>query len=198
MNDQFLQDFLNPNYFKLILPFNFETTEDFDKVANILENDLLYGLNATGTAKGCLHILGWKDKDALMYQVIEVWDKQESWLNYINWRTTSDPTFIFPQVLNNPSLPHVNTAPDGIWQPGFHDPNLLINLAAAQRSAGINITIDITKYTVKPVKNTLDFIVRIFGGLVESTNMPSTKQFKGSESVKNMFLQTGGNFSIQD
>lgn len=194
MNDQFIQDFLNPNYFKIVLPLNFETAEDFDKVVNFLENDLLYGLNATRSTKGCLHILGWKDKDSLMYQIIEVWDNQESWSNYVAWRSTSDPTIFFPQLLNNTSLPDVTNAPGGVWQPGFYDPNLITNLAAAQSANGINISIDRSKYIFNPVKNTLDFLTRLFGGLVATTNMPSTKQFSTSpESVKNMFLQTGGN-----
>lgn len=196
MNNQFLQDFLNPNYFRLVIPFNFETAEDFDKVVNIFENDSLYGLNATKTAKGCLHILGWKDKDTLMYQIIEVWDKQESWSNYINWRLTGDPTFIFQQLLNNPSFPDVSNAPGGIWQTGYYDPNLITNLAAAQAVNGINISLDRTNYTLNPLKNTLDFIARIFAGLVATTYMPLTKQFVISESVKNMFLQTGGNLLI--
>ena len=196
MNDQFLQDFLNPNYFKIVEPFSFETAEDFDKLVNLLENDPLYGGSATKSAKGCLHFLGWKDKDTLMYQLIEVWDKQESWSNYVTWRLTGDPTFAFQQLLNNPSFPDVSNAPGGIWQAGYYDPNLITNLAAAQAANGINIYIDRTNYALNPLKNTLDFISRIFGGLVATTNMPSTKQFSSSESVKNMFLQTGGNLLV--
>ena len=190
-NDQFIQDFLNPNYFKTVLPFNFNNVEDFDNLVNIFENDPLYGLVATRSAKGSLHILGLKDKDTLMYNVITIWDTYDSWYSYVGWRLTGDPTFVFQQLLNNPTLPNATNAPGGVWQSGYYDPSLVEHLTQNQIAAGINITIDRSNYIFNPVKNTEDFISRLFVGYVNQTHMPSTKQFNYSESVNNMFLLTG-------
>ena len=192
-NDKFLEDFLNPNYYRVILPFNFDNENDYDKVVNMLENDKLYGLIATRTAKGCLHVLGWKDRDTLLYQIIEVWDKQESWLNYVNWRLYGDPTIVFPQMINSPSLPDVSTAPDEKWQPGYYDPNLVDNIIKIRKENDIYISVDRSLYTFHPIKFTLDFLVRIFGGLVSNIDIPSTKEIfpDKNTSVKDMFSETG-------
>lgn len=192
-DDKFLQDFLNPNYFQVILPFNFKNENDFNKLVNFIENDPLYGFAATRSAKGSLHILGFKDKDTLMYQLVQVWDTMESWSNYINWRLTGDPTFVFQQLLNDPNFPSKENSPSKKWEIGYYDPDLINNLLDLQKNLGIYINIDRSDYVFNfVIKDTLDFIARIFTGFATKTNMPSTIEFNYSDKINEIFKQTGG------
>ena len=175
-SDQFISDFLNPTYNKIILPFDVSNAEDFDKLVSLFDSS--YGLTITRSAKGCKSLLSLSDKDTLSFIIIEIFDTYENWYTYVGWRVMNDPTIFFPQLINSPIFPTVDLsgwlAAGGA---GVYLPNIVEVRRAAQIAGGNTVDICNNDYLVKPVYDPVQFVAKYFAGYVNQTNVAVSKEY---------------------
>jgi hypothetical protein len=197
-NDQFISDFLNPTYLKVILPFDVSNAADFDKIVSFFDSS--YGLVITRTAKGCKSVLSFSDKDALTFIVIDIFDTYENWYTYVDWRLMNDPTIFFPQLINSPIFPTVDLsgwlAAGGA---GVYLPDIVEVRRAAQIAGGNTVDICNNDYLFNPVYDPVQFVAKYFAGYVNKTNVMVTKEYSvdTTGSIATILNATGGSHIVR-